>query len=327
MSRLTTNKINLRLKDFRKKFALKQADVAAILDLNKQMVCYWEKGTHTPLLAHLIKLAEKYHIAFDYWIVDDDDKALALLDGNRGEALPGPAADHEFIILDQKHISIPYMETEVITATAAILTSCKNGALLYFITGNAGIGKSVALKRCLRDDHEALLITIPSAGADIGKIQDLIFRELLPEAVSPASVLAGLPKNRKLLVIDNAHWISEDAFNIMVSKLYGRMGLTLCGENSIVKKFTAESISVPFGCEIERLFLADQDIKNIAMCIFRELSEDVYAAIRMRGYDSYFKLAQLKNTCDKIMKDGEKNELAINTFYLADFYLMRRLRL
>jgi transcriptional regulator with XRE-family HTH domain len=328
MIQLTTTKISARLKTFRKKLVLNQTDVAVLLSLNKQMVCYWERGSHTPMLAHLIKLSEKYRIPFDYWIIEDDEKALTLLNGNsknpfNEEELHG----NEFTILDQKQISIPYMETAVIKHTASALAACKQEALVYFVTGNAGIGKSVALERYAVENPVTVLISIPYAGADIAKIQELLFRQLQNNTLTPESVLTGLAEQKRLLIIDNAHWIREDAFSIIIDKLYRQMGLAFCGENSIVKKFTVEKIPIPFTFEVERLFLADDDIRKISSYIFREISDDVYAAVRMRGYDSYFKLAQLKNTCDYIMEEKETTELTINIFYLADFYLMRRLRL
>jgi transcriptional regulator with XRE-family HTH domain len=328
MRQLTINKINLRLKIFRKKFALKQTDVADVLGLNKQMVCYWEKGTHTPILTHLLKLSEKYDISFNYWITEDDDRALDLLNGNKKSPqsvmlLKG----NEFVILEQKHISIPYMETQVIKTVYTTLAACKQNALIYFLTGNAGIGKSVALKRFIQDGNEALLISIPYAGADIAHVQDLIFRRFPKGPASPHAIFPQLVKQKKLLLIDNAHWIREDAFNILISKLHPHIGLALCGENSIAKKFTADSINITFDFEIERLSLTEEDIRKIAFYIFQDISEDVYAAMNMRGYDSYFKLAHLKNTCDNIMAKMQTDELTINIFYLADFYLMRRLRL
>ncbi|MBN1798482.1 MAG: helix-turn-helix domain-containing protein [Spirochaetales bacterium] len=325
---MTINKINLRLKIFRKKFALKQTDVADVLGLNKQMVCYWEKGTHTPLLTHLLTLSERYNICFDYWIMEDDDKALTLLNGTmKGTPASALLKGNEFTILEQKHISIPYMETQVIKTVYSTLTACKQNALIYFLTGNAGIGKSVALKRCVQHDNEALHISIPYAGADIAHVQDLILRQMHKSPASPQAILSELLRNKKLLLIDNAHWIREDAFNILIGKLYPHIGLALCGENSIAKKFTADSINIPFDFEIERLSLTEEDIRKIAFYVFQDLSEDVYAAMNMRGYDSYFKLAHLKNTCDIIMEKMHTDELTGNVFYLADFYLMRRLRL
>lgn len=325
---LTTDKIDTRLKAFRKKLALNQTEVAVLLNLNKQMVCYWEKGSHTPLLAHLIKLSEKYGIPFDYWIIDDDNRALAMLNGNGKNSTGGyELQGNEFVLLEQKHISIPYMETAVIKHTAATLSVCKEESLVYFITGNAGIGKSVALRRYANEQPDTLMITIPYAGADIAKVQELILEQLDDSSLTPDAILAGLAHKKRLLIIDNAHWIREDAFSIITEKLYRQMGLAVCGENSIIKKFTIEEVPIPFTFEVERLFLADTDIRKISSYIFRGLADDIYAAIRMRGYDSYFKLAQLKTTCDKIMEEKKITEFTINIFYLADFHLMRRLHL
>lgn len=55
-----------RLRDLREDRDLRQADVAAFLGISQTVYSRYERGFQTIPIAHLLKLADFYHVSTDY---------------------------------------------------------------------------------------------------------------------------------------------------------------------------------------------------------------------------------------------------------------------
>ncbi len=75
------NNLNLRLKECRLSHGLNQTELAKIMDVSKQTVSNWEKGSRIPNTSMLYKLAEFYSVSTDYLFgLTDNPKAYKYSD-------------------------------------------------------------------------------------------------------------------------------------------------------------------------------------------------------------------------------------------------------
>ena len=69
-------KMQIRLKEFRKKNKLTQEKLANILNTNKSVICNYEKGRNIIATPFLYTICKKYNISADYLIGRTDDPNL-----------------------------------------------------------------------------------------------------------------------------------------------------------------------------------------------------------------------------------------------------------
>jgi len=86
------NNLNLRLKECRLSHSLNQTELAKIMDVTKQTVSNWEKGSRIPNTSMLLKLSEFYNVSTDYLLgrtnnpkaykyIDTDGSYSLIIDG------------------------------------------------------------------------------------------------------------------------------------------------------------------------------------------------------------------------------------------------------
>ena len=78
-----SNTLSERLKECRKKKGVKQSEVADRLNVQRQIISYYESGTRKPNLGDLIMLADFYNVSIDYLVGRTDtpttDKDLRFI--------------------------------------------------------------------------------------------------------------------------------------------------------------------------------------------------------------------------------------------------------
>ena len=67
---------NERIAFYRKKNMLTQEELAEKINVSRQTVTKWEKGTISPILEYLIDLSNIFGITIDSLIKDDDCKSI-----------------------------------------------------------------------------------------------------------------------------------------------------------------------------------------------------------------------------------------------------------
>ncbi len=63
---MNENIFSTRLKELRKEKQTSQSKLAKILDFSQVYICRWEKGTRTPNIYDLVKIAKFFDVSTDY---------------------------------------------------------------------------------------------------------------------------------------------------------------------------------------------------------------------------------------------------------------------
>ena len=104
-----SNTLSERLKECRKKKGVKQSEVADRLNVQRQIISYYESGTRKPNLEDLIMLADFYNVSLDYLVGRTDtpttDKDLRFICDYTG------LSDKTVTLLHNKIVErVPYRE-------------------------------------------------------------------------------------------------------------------------------------------------------------------------------------------------------------------------
>lgn len=104
-----SNTLSERLKECRKKKGVKQSEVADRLNVQRQIISYYESGTRKPNLDDLIMLADFYNVSIDYLVGRTDtpttDKDLRFICDYTG------LSDKTVTLLHNKIVErVPYRE-------------------------------------------------------------------------------------------------------------------------------------------------------------------------------------------------------------------------
>lgn len=124
-----------------------------------------------------------------------------------------------------------FCETSVAVKMAAVCACCKRDADMGIIIGASGLGKSEYLKEMKRRDRGAIMVTGDPTVRSLGAIL-LLISKLLPgvsrnsctNAAFMMNIIDSLRGSGRLLVIDEAHWLSWEAFEA-VRRIYDATGI------------------------------------------------------------------------------------------------------
>lgn len=126
-----------------------------------------------------------------------------------------------------------FCETSIAQKMGAICSCCKQDSDMGIIIGASGLGKTEFLREMKRRDREMLMVTGDPTARSLGSILLLISR-LLPDLYRGSrtnsafmlNIIDALRGKGRLLVIDEAHFLSWEAFEA-TRKIYDATGIGL----------------------------------------------------------------------------------------------------
>lgn len=126
-----------------------------------------------------------------------------------------------------------FCETSIALKMGAVCGCCKQDSDLGIIVGASGLGKTEFLKELKRRDRNALVVTADPTARSLGAILLLISklipgvsRESRTNSAFLQAIIEHLRGSKRLLVIDEAHFLSWEAFET-VRKIYDSTGIGL----------------------------------------------------------------------------------------------------
>lgn len=126
-----------------------------------------------------------------------------------------------------------FCQTSVAVRMGAVCSCCKQDSDMGIIVGASGLGKTEFLKEMKRLDREMIMVTGDPTARSLGAIL-LLISKLLPGVSRGActnsafmlNIIDYLRGSGRLLVIDEAHFLSWEAFET-VRKIYDATGIGL----------------------------------------------------------------------------------------------------
>lgn len=124
-----------------------------------------------------------------------------------------------------------FCETSYAVKMGAVCSCCKQDADMGIIVGPSGLGKTENLREIKRVDRSMLLVTADPTARSLGSIL-LLISKLLPgvsrgsctNSSFMSSIIDCLKGSRRLVVIDESHFLSWEAFEA-VRKIYDASGI------------------------------------------------------------------------------------------------------
>jgi DNA transposition AAA+ family ATPase len=126
-----------------------------------------------------------------------------------------------------------FCETSFAVKMGAICSCCKQDADVGIIVGASGLGKTENLREMKRLDRSMMLATADPTSRSVGAIL-LLISKLLPgisrgartSSAFMANIIEALKGSGRLLVVDEAHFLSWEAFEA-ARKIYDATGIGL----------------------------------------------------------------------------------------------------
>lgn len=98
-----------RLRTFRERAGLTQAEVAAVLDITSQAYSHYETGRRSPSADNFYKIAQLYHTSMECLLTGYEDSSVQLF--QEITSLPPEARqemEHFIEFLQSRHVNIEY---------------------------------------------------------------------------------------------------------------------------------------------------------------------------------------------------------------------------